>query len=212
MTVDIRMDERAAFVGATGSGKTVLADYVLNFAGDRVLVIDPKHTYHKEGFKHARSLPFFDKKFKIIYRPQVGDDAHMLKLLQEVYKRGNIRIYVDEVATMASFFPKSTALLEDIARTGRERHISLWMATQRPRRIPLSFFTETEVWFVFLLRNPLDRKLLRDMVGEKVENKVSMYHFNYVRPGMEEPILLMLSLEDNKLMEIRRDEKVKEVA
>lgn len=200
MEVKINTDERAAFVGTTGSGKTVLANYLLGYAGERVLVLDPKHTFIREDYKERRNLPFLKSKFKMIYRPQ--DDDHMVKLLHEVNDRGNVRIYVDELATLSGTFPKSTAVLENISRTGRERHISLWGATQRPRHVPRSFFTESEVWFVFLLRDLQDRRHLRDMVGAQAEDRIPLYHFWYVRSGMEEPQLMTLDLDSNQLMEV----------
>lgn len=202
MTVKIETDERASIIGATGSGKTVLCKYLLNYAGDRVLVIDPKHTFQHEGYKVGRKLPILNTDFKTVYRPNRGDDDKLVKLLSEAYKRGNVRIYVDELATTAQAFPKATRILEDIARTGRERHISLWSATQRPRHVPLSFFTESEVWFVFLLRDPRDRSHVRDVVGVEVMERIPMYHFWYSRPSMSNPVLLTLSLQDNKLMEV----------
>ena len=202
MQVQIDTDERAAIVGTTGSGKTVLAHFLLYWAGDRVIVIDPKHTFHHEDFKEARRLPFFGNKFKIIYRPKAEDDDNLFSLLREAYKRGNVIIYVDELATLARFFPRSTALLEDISRTGRERSISLWGATQRPRHVPVSFFTESEVWFVFLLRDPRDRGHLRDMVGAEVQDKIPLYQFWYSRPDMENPQLMTLDLSDKQLKEV----------
>jgi energy-coupling factor transporter ATP-binding protein EcfA2 len=204
VTIEINADERVSFVGTTGSGKTVLADYLLNYGGDRVLVIDPKHTFQKEGFEDRRRFPFMGKDYKMIYRPNSDDDKHMADLLREAFKRGNTRIYVDELATTARFFPESADMLEDIARTGRERYISLWCATQRPRHVPVSLFTESEIWFVFLLRDPRDRRHVSGYVGDEIEGQMPLYHFWYVRPGMERPKLMTLDLDQNRLMEVSK--------
>ena len=206
MTVKIKANERAFFVGTTGSGKTVLAKYLLNYSGDRIFVIDPKHTFeHKnEDFEYAKNLPIFRKEFKIIYRPTKNDDRDMANILTELYKRGNVLIYVDELATTAKFFPATIEILEDISRTGRERYISLWCATQRPRHVPVAMLTESEVWFVFLLRDPRDRRHMQGYVGEEVNEQIPMYHFWYARPGMASPELMTLDLEENELKEVEK--------
>jgi len=200
--VKIKLDERAAFLGATGSGKTELAMHLLGYAGDRVLVIDPKKTFNMEGFKKGKRLPLLSSSFRMIYRPDKDDDDKMSKLAREIFGRGNARVYVDELGTLAKFFPHTTEVLEDIARTGRERNISLWHATQRPRWVPLSFFSESEVWFVFLLRDPRDRSHVRDIVGPQVAEKLPLYQFWYSRPGMEDALLLKLNLETKRIMEV----------
>lgn len=211
MTVQIKVSERASFVGTTGSGKTVLARHFLMRGGDRVLAIDPKHTLVIPEFKQGRKLPLLSKSFRIIYRPRVDEDKKLAELIAESFKRGNIRIYVDELATMAKFFPRSTDLLEDVARTGRERNMSLWCATQRPRWVPLSFFTESEVWFVFLLRDPRDRAQVAGVVGEEVRDKIPLYTFHYLRPGMDAPVHMTLNLKVGKL-ERYENNRVREVA
>jgi len=205
-TVEIKASERASFIGATGSGKTVLASHLLSYAGDRVVVIDPKHTFKMDGFEYRKGLPFFGDTFKAVYRPDRDEDNKLAEFISRVYKRGNVIIYLDELATLAKFFPKATNLLEDVARTGRERHISLWSATQRPRHVPVSFFTECEVWFVFLLRDIRDRTHLRDMVGDQVIEKIPLYKFWYARPGMEEPKLMTLDLNKNQITEVKKYE------
>ncbi len=208
MTVKIKVDERASFVGTTGSGKTVLARHFLERSGDRVLAIDPKHMLEIPGFKRGSKLPLLSKKFKMIFRPKSSDDEHMTGLVAETFKRGNIRIYVDELATLARFFPKTTLMLEDVARTGRERKMSLWCATQRPRWVPLSFFTESEVWFVFLLRDPRDRAQVAGVVGEEVREKIPMYTFHYLRPGMDNPEHMTLNLKVGKLERYQNEKAV----
>lgn len=209
MKVQIKVSERASFVGTTGSGKTVLARHFLQRSGDRILAIDPKHMLEIPGFKMGRKLPLIKKEFRTIYRPKSDDDEEMAEMVMECYKRGNVRIYVDELATLARFFPRTTDTLENIARTGRERNISLWCATQRPRWVPLSFFTESEVWFVFLLRDPRDRAQLAGVVGEEVRDKIPMYTFHYLRPGMDTAQHMTLNLKVGKL-EAYQNERVPE--
>ena len=197
-TVRVKAQDRVAFVGATGSGKTQLAKYFLS-TQDRVLVLDPKHTFKMDGFKKGWSLPSFSTKFRTIVRPRLQDDEKLFDLLHKTFKLGNVTIYCDEMATLSDMFKWTTIKLEDIARTGRERKVSLWSVMQRPRGTPRVFLTETDVFFVFNLRSGEDRDYIRDYVGNEVEERIPKYKFWYIRPEESTPSLLTLNLDKNRI-------------
>jgi len=74
------------------------------------------------------------------------------------WKRGNTIIYIDEL-TLAN--PQRTRLLPAFGRairTGRERKVSVWCGSQRPKDIPSNVFTETENFYIFRLVWDDDRK------------------------------------------------------
>lgn len=193
MKIQINNSERVIFVGTTGSGKTVLAKHFLERM-NRVLVIDPKHTFKLDGFKRAKQLPVFGRDFKIIYRPKWEDDFHLSRLVAKLNKMKDVTIYVDELATLSEQFPQTTAMLADVARTGRERKVSLWNAVQRPRWTPRIFFTESEVYFLFNLRSGEDRKYISEFVGPQVLNPIRKFEFWYSRMDDTKPYLLSLDL------------------
>lgn len=195
LSVKIRPSERAVLVGATGSGKTFLASRLVSPLR-RVLVLDPKHTFKLEGFKPGETLPIFRNEFKMIFRPdREEDDGKMARVSYEIFKRGNAVIYVDELATLADYYPITTAQLADIARTGRERAVGVWSAMQRPRFVPKVFLTESEVFFIFGLRSADDRKHIAGFSGEEVVQALEPFGFWYVRPEMQRPRALKLSGE-----------------
>jgi hypothetical protein len=74
-------------------------------------------------------------------------------------------------------FPETTALLKNVARTGREKKVALWSAVQRPRGVPLVFFTECETFFVFSLRSMDDRMHIKGYVGEDVLLRIPKHKF-----------------------------------
>jgi len=199
--ISIRPEHRVLFAGTTGFGKTVLAEHFLAKM-NRVLVVDPKHTFRLEGYKNSKSLPLFSDNFRMIYRPKMGDDAHLAKLFYELFKKKNCTIYCDELSTLTDMFPQSTKVLADIARTGRERRVAVWCAVQRPRRVPVFFITESEILFQFNLRSSDDRDYLAGFVGDEVRERVQYFQFWYTHPSIETPVLMTLDREKNVIIRV----------
>lgn len=191
--IRIKDDERVVFVGKTGYGKTVLAKHFLAQL-NRVLVIDPKHTFRLDGFKRGKSLPAFGNDFHLIYRPGRYDDEHLAELIYRLNKMKNVTIYCDELSTTAAQFPETTNMLADVARTGRERHVALWNAVQRPRWTPRIFFTEAEIFFQFHLRAREDREYMAQFVGPEVIASMDPFDFWYSRSEMRVPLAMRLDL------------------
>lgn len=200
--IKILNSDRVVLIGKTGSGKTTLVKYLLPRI-NRVIAIDPKHTLKMEGFKSSWRIPRFSNRFQIIVRPKRNDDEKLYDLILAANKARNVTLYVDELATLADVFPESTALLADIARTGREKRVALWTATQRPRNIPRVFLTETEIFFVFRLRSGDDRMYVKGYAGDEVIDQIPSRQFWYIKDEDESPSLLTLDLGSNKIMKIK---------
>lgn len=207
--ISITNSERVFLVGASGSGKTELAKRLLKNL-NRVLVIDPKHTFKLEGFNNGWSfINQFDtnkKNFRLFVRPKLGDDEKLFNLINKLYKKKNVTIYIDELATLTDYFPASMMALSNIARTGREKKVSVWTGTQRPRHIPLIFLTESETFFVFSLRAEADRDHVAGYGGDELKERIKPFQFWYVKSGKENPDLLTLDLPTGKIKKIRKGE------
>ncbi len=206
-TIQIKNSERVAFIGATGSGKTVLARYLLGGL-NRVVVIDPKHTFHMPGYKTGWRLPLTSGDFHLVIRPHGGEDERLALFLARLMGEGSVTIYVDEAATTADTFPETTMVLTDIARTGRERHVALWCTMQRPRRVPLTMLTETETFFVFSVRSKDDRDYIRGYTGDEVITRLPRFIFWYYRTEEDRPALMTFNLDKNQVEEITNQEVV----
>lgn len=200
--IKIRNSERVAFIGATGSGKTVLARFLMSGL-NRVVVIDPKHTFKADGFKNTWRLPAWSGDYRIIIRPTREDDERLAGFLWKLFKAGSVTLYCDEAATTYEVFPETTDVLTEIARTGRERRVGLWCSMQRPRRVPLVLLTECESFFIFNCRSKDDRDLLRGYTGDEVLNKLERFKFLYYRAEETNPPgLLMLDIKKNQIIKV----------
>lgn len=201
MKIHLMNDERVVIVGATGSGKTILAKHFLPRL-NRVFVIDPKHTFRLEGFKIRKGLPVLGQNWRTIYRPGKNDDEPMAGLLENLFKLKHCTIYCDELATLSEKFPYATEVLGDIARTGRERHVSVWTALQRPRWVPRVFFTEAESMFIFNLRGEDDRDYMSKFTDEIVREPIEKFSFWYWHPDNIEVALMRFNLSKNFITKI----------
>lgn len=114
----------------------------------------------------------------------------------------NVTIYCDELATLSERYPQATETLADIARTGRERHVSVWTALQRPRWVPRVFFTEAESIFLFNLRSREDREYMAQFLDPIVKEPIEKFAFWYGHPDVEETALMRYNMSKNYIEKI----------
>ena len=165
----VRRNDRALFVGATGSGKTTLAK-ALMWDQRHVAVLDPKRTFTLPPQANATTTEDPDVVLSwegpepIIYRPGLDvltDPDSVDWWFWWVYERKNTLAYIDEAAmvTQGAKLPRGYAACIQL---GRERGVGTWHATQRPARVPLVLLTESEHIFAFRLRHPDDQLRIAD--------------------------------------------------
>jgi hypothetical protein len=139
----------------------------------------------------------------MIVRPKRDDDEKLTEFLIDAFKGRNVTIYCDELAVMAERYPESMSILKEIALTGREKNVSLWNATQRPRGIPKIFFTEAEVFFIFRLQDNDDREHVAGYIGAEVKDKIPRFQFWYYRGEEESPRLMSLDLGTGQILSVQ---------
>lgn len=163
-------DERAIFLGGTGSGKTNLAMTMAD-QYDKFVYIDCQHNlepkadsiYISKVDRLTWDLAFLRDRH-IVFRPKIEDQTPQMfnNLLKMLHTRGRPRdkrtgkfprpftIYIDEAYSVgyASNFPHWAT---KIAVLDRQKGIGLWTASQRPVNIPIPLRSECAYYYVFYL-------------------------------------------------------------
>lgn len=186
------LGEHVAIVGPTGSGKSVLALTLLTERGKRlasdrrptrIAILANKNrdkTMTKLGWPRLKRRdewpPGYAKEQCVVW-PPYGDAKQAPGRQKPVFEHviveasasGNQIIYVDEVAYFTEKPPEGLnmgPLMGQMLATGRSSGLSVFGATQRPRRVPVSLWTESTWLFAFRLRDREDIRRVADF-GER---------------------------------------------
>lgn len=194
--------ERVMFLGANGSGKSVLASKMMS-EYPRVVVLDVKGDFEipwRKGTYHVTDKPNGIiwqplPHNRIIYRPrrEYREPEWMAWFLGEQFERakreGKKRpfiVYIDECLYVANQGCK--AALADLAVTGRSMGLGFWYTSQRPRNIPVELRSEAWRTYLFYLDNKGDRKEVVDNSGGSISEhdmlqSAADYSFWEIRRG-----------------------------
>lgn len=192
MKIRVRSNERAAFVGKTGSGKTTLAKF-LTRSIDRLVVFDPKGSlkpddrpdWNLEPWTEDSARKLRDRSTHIrLHVPGPGptddDRTYWLPFMQWIWDSGNVTLYMDEAYGVVPFGSRPPNQLVALVTRGREKEIGVWTATQRPAWIPMILLSESEWLFAFQLLLAGDRNRLAEIGGPELSVPVVDEHGFYI--------------------------------
>jgi len=170
----IAYEEKIVIVGASGSGKTYLANQIMkSLNGISVWVYDPNYQFHS-----ARAMVFHDldellkvydsaKRGHYILQPSDGTEHTFRRFNAEAFKRGNLTLIEDEIHNHLS---KQKVLKEfnQVILSGRPRGISVISISSRPASCPNHILSNVKHVFAFKLNLESDIKFLEGYLGEDV--------------------------------------------
>lgn len=187
----IKSDERVAFVGKTGSGKTYAAG-ALASGLSRLVVVDPKGLLYGEwGLQEESRAGWKDVLNGRPVRMRIPEpyDMDYDKLLRKLMGAGPLTIYLDEVYGVMEQSGKHLGLRALYTR-GREWGLGVWAAFQRPRWIPRYCLSEAEWIFCFRLQDDDDRKTVAGVIGPAAREQLTGYQFWMYNQRWERPIFV----------------------
>ena len=170
----IAYDEKIVIVGASGSGKTYLANQIMKgLNGISVWVHDPNYQFHS-----SRAMVFHDltemlkvydsaKRGHYILQPHQNDENTFRRFNAEAFKRGNLVLIEDEIH---NWLTKQRVLKEfnQVILSGRPRGISVISISSRPASCPNNILSNSKHVFAFKLNLESDVKFLEGYLGNDV--------------------------------------------
>lgn len=189
--MEIKSSERVTIVGKTGSGKSVLVRK-LSEQFKKVIFVDPKceNAQHfpyatkcttvKEVFEKVDESLENKEDFFILYQPLDLSEEVFNNFCGEVFLRGNMTIFMDEVSFVC--FPQATINHQRIIRMGRSKGIGIHHLTQRPKFVDNFILSEAEHFFIFRLQLVDDRKKIEGIIGEDLDEhmeRMDKFEFLY---------------------------------
>jgi len=180
------LGEHICFCGTTGSGKSYLAQRMLEFYGryfvfdthgsiqlpDSVKVSNPTNLRKKlVGFDKIRYVPALD------YRTRDWYNEVIRKLMLDKAGKGRI-IYIDEIFHLG-YGPSFPDWLSRGISTARQRKTSVWVASQRPMNIPMAILTEATKIYCFYLAYEDDIDKLSKFTRDRQNFKGGMRELKY---------------------------------
>ena len=170
----IAYEEKIVIVGASGSGKTYLANSLLkSLNGISVWVYDFNYQFHS-----SRAMVFHDldellkvydsaKRGHYIFQPHDNSENTFRRFNAEAFKRGNLTLIEDEIHTFLTK-QKQNKEFNQVILSGRPRGISVVSISSRPASCPNHVLSNSKHVFAFKLNLESDLKFLESYLGHDV--------------------------------------------
>lgn len=185
MALSIKTNERIAFIGRTGSGKTFLAER-LTAGLRRLVIIDPNEVLTNRFLPHVpweKGIKYLEEGREARLYVSEDNPAAYERYFRHIYEQvRQVVVYIDEAYGVAPPNVGASDALWALYTRGRARGIGMWASTQRPRFIPRFMLSESEWFFVFQLQLADDRdyiaRITHAALRRRVPDRHGFYYYN----------------------------------
>lgn len=176
------IEDRTLVVGRTGSGKTFAGLWLLSeMPVDEMpwVIIDYKRESKIAAIPHAQFIDFNtipQAPGVYIIQPLQNQHDEVTAYLEEIWRRENIGVFIDEGVMLARNDALDTILIQ-----GRSKHIPVIMLSQRPVGISRFAFSESQYFMIFPNHDKRERKTVSEFTTlfqepELMEHTLPRYH------------------------------------
>jgi DNA helicase HerA-like ATPase len=188
--------DKTVVIGATGSGKTIFAAWLL--AHQRLdvrpwVILDFKHEefWDRVGSPPIRRLAFGDMPGKLgLYRMNIlpgQDEGPLDEWLWRIWRHGDIGLFIDE----AALIPRGSHPFKAILRQGRSRRVPVIAATQRPVDVEREVFSETQYKSIFSIEDERDYKIIQGFTRRAPIDRPLPRRWSYWYDGLRRRLLVL---------------------
>jgi hypothetical protein len=176
-------DARTTVIGATGSGKTTCAVWLL--AHQQLdkrpwIIIDFKREtiFDEIGIPPIRELSLADRPPKrpglYIVSPRPDQDDALEAFLWRIWERENTGLFVDE----ASLMPDQSAF-RAILQQGRSKRIPCIACSQRPVSVARALFSEASFFCVYRMADRRDYQVVQGFIPTDLSAPLPDHHWRW---------------------------------
>lgn len=189
--------DRHAIIGATGSGKTQFALWCLshrNFHTMPWIVYNYKHEESIDAIEGARHIELDDVPTSpgiYVAHPHPDDEEGVQAQMWEIWKRGNIGVYVDEGYMVG----RHNRAFRSLLTQGRSKRIPMMVLSQRPVWMDTFVFSESQFFSVFRLQHKKDIVNVESFVPVNLGERLPDFHSYYYDVG-ENKVQIMKPVPD----------------
>lgn len=174
-------DARTCCIGATGSGKTTCATWLLanqRFDKRPWLIVDFKQEqlFDTIGIPPIRQISLTARIPRrpgvYLVSPRPGQEEQLESWLWRIWERGNTGLFVDE----ASLMPDKDAF-RAILQQGRSKRIPCISCTQRPVDVKRALFSEASFFCVYRMADKRDYRTVEGFIPADLSRPIPNHHW-----------------------------------
>lgn len=182
-------------IGHKGHGKTTLTEMIMIRYNKPTIIIDPRFQYQTSSnrrlaftsvsafkkwiTKRENYRLFIDYKLEIVVNAFIDTFQEAAEI---IYKMKKIVFVVDEIDMFFDTRATNKNKMYDFVHYGRHNEIDIITTSRRPANISRNLTSQTDIFYFSKLREPMDKKYIKDSVGmEFVSTVENLERYSFLK-------------------------------